>query len=190
VTAPDDLRARLAQLAGDPLVKRCAALRPSSSQQAARRATLIALRATAQRIQHATEHARLLERELNQHVRALAPALLKETGIATICAAQILVSWSHPGRIHSAAAFAQLAGTAPIPASSGQIVRYRLNRGGDRALNRALHTIVVCRRQTHPPTRAYVARRLAEGKTMAEITRCLKRYLARNLYRQLQTMPT
>src|SRR5205085_10517500 len=87
-------------------------------------------------------------------------------------------------------AFARLAGAAPIPASSGKTIRYRLDRGGDRQLNRALHTIILSRRRTDNETKAYIARRLGEGKTQREATRCLKRYLARSLYRTLETMPT
>ena len=97
-----------------------------------------------------------------------------------------MLSWSHHGRISSEAAFARLAGAAPIPASSGQTIRYRLDRSGDRKLNRALHMILVTRKRTHPATIAYIERRLQEGKTRREANRCLKRYLARNLYRLLE----
>src|SRR5207244_5083747 len=96
---------------------------------------------------------------------------------------------SHPGRFRSEAAFASLAGAAPIPASSGQTVRHRLNRSGDRQLNRALHTIVLSRLAHHPETRRYAARRTAEGKTPREIKRCLKRHLARHFFRLLETSP-
>ena len=97
---------------------------------------------------------------------------------------------AHQGRIRSEAAFARLAGAAPIPASSGQTVRYRLDRAGDRKLNRALHMILVTRKRTHPATIAYIERRPQEGKTRREANRCLKRYLARNLYRLLEHPPT
>jgi transposase len=90
------------------------------------------------------------------------------------------------GRIRSEAAFARLAGVAPIPASSGQTIRYRLDRSGDRQLNRALHQILITRRRIHQPTIAYIQRRISEGKTRREANRCLKRYLARNLYRLLE----
>jgi transposase len=95
------------------------------------------------------------------------------------------VSFSHPGRCRNEAAFAALGGTSPLPASSGQIIRHRLNRGGDRALNRAIHAIALTRIRSCPRTRAYITRRTAEGKTPREIRRCLKRYIARELYRQL-----
>jgi hypothetical protein len=99
----------------------------------------------------------------------------------------VLCAWSHPGRIHSEAAFAKLAGVAPIPANSGQgTTRYRLNHHGDRNLNTALHTVVQIRIQYQQPTRDYIARRTAEGKTSREIKRCLARYVARDLYRLLE----
>jgi transposase len=118
-------------------------------------------------------------------VEDIAPGLTSRPGVGPVCAAQAIVSFSHPGRCHSEAAFAALGGTSPIPASSGQTVRHRLNRGGDRDLNRAIHTIALCRIRSCPRTRAYTARRTAEGKTPREIRRCLKRYIARELYRQL-----
>jgi transposase len=118
-------------------------------------------------------------------VEDIAPGLTSRFGIGPVSAAQAIVSFSHPGRCRSEAAFAALGGTSPIPASSGQTVRHRLNRGGDRALNRAIHAIALVRMRSCPRTRAYVARRTAEGKTTREIRRCLKRYIARELYRQL-----
>jgi transposase len=121
-----------------------------------------------------------------QHVRALAPDLLDEPGVGPIAAAQLIVTWSHPGRVRSEACFARLAGVAPLPASSGQTIRHRLSRGGDRQLNRALHTVILHRRQHDPATRDYIARRITEGKTGREATRILKRYLARHLYRVMQ----
>jgi transposase len=119
----------------------------------------------------------------------LAPQLLDQAGVGPIVAAQLLIAWSHPGRVRSEAAFARLAGVAPIPASSGQTVRHRLSRGGDRQLNRALHTVALHRRQHDPTTKAYIARRLAEGKSSRDAVRLLKRYLARHLYRLLQQEP-
>jgi transposase len=104
-------------------------------------------------------------------------------------AAQLLVAWSHRGRLHSEAAFARLAGVAPLEASSGQTVRHRLNRTGDRAVNRALHMAVLSRLAHDPRTQAYQARRLGEGKSKAEIRRCLKRHLARHLFRVMQALP-
>jgi len=115
----------------------------------------------------------------------IAPGLTSRYGIGPVSAAQAIVSFSHPGRCRSEAAFAALGGTSPIPASSGKTIRHRLNRGGDRALNRAIHAIALVRMRSCPRTQAYVARRTAEGKTTREIRRCLKRYIARELYRQL-----
>ena len=116
-----------------------------------------------------------------------AATLLDQPGIGPVTAAVALTSWSHLGRIRSEAAFASLAGTNPIPASSGNTVRHRINHGGDRRLNRALHMAIVTRMRTDPRTRAYVQRRTAEGRTLREIRRCLKRYLARENYRHLNT---
>ena len=114
-----------------------------------------------------------------------APELLELQGVGAVTAAIVLTAWSHPGRIRSEAAFAQIAGTAPIPASSGNTIRHRLNRGGDRQLNRAMNTIVLTRMRTDPDTRTYIERRLAEGKTTKEIRRCLKRYATRQIFRSL-----
>lgn len=100
-------------------------------------------------------------------------------------AGTILLAWSHPGRVRSEAAFAALAGTSPIPASSGNTIRYRLNRGGDRQLNRVLTTIVLVRMRHDQTTRNYLARRRAEGRTTKEIMRILKRYIARQVFRLL-----
>ena len=124
--------------------------------------------------------------QLTAIVTDRAPELLAMPGVAAIPAAVVLCVWSHPGRVRSEAAMAQIAGTCPIPASSGNTVRHRLNRGGDRRLNWALNTVVLTRMRTDPATRDYVARRTAEGKTSREIKRCLTRYVARDLYRLLE----
>lgn len=114
-----------------------------------------------------------------------ARVLLDQTGIGPVTAAIVLTAWSHPGRLRNEAAFASLAGVSPIPASSGNTVRYRLNRGGDRRLNQALHMAAITRMAYDPTTRAYVERRLAEGRTKREIRRSIKRYLARKIHRIL-----
>ncbi|HEX3542474.1 MAG TPA: transposase [Acidimicrobiales bacterium] len=122
-------------------------------------------------------------------VEVLAPGVVAaEPGLGALSLAQVLLSWSHAGRIRSEAAFAMLSGTAPIPVSSGRTDRYRLNRLGDRQLNRALHMVAVTRMRSHPPTLAYVERRRAEGRTDKEIRRCVKRYLARHLFRTLNRL--
>ncbi|TCN53375.1 transposase [Rhodococcus sp. SMB37] len=124
-------------------------------------------------------------KSLDAAVKTTAPELSALKGVGAVVAASVLIAWSHAGRVRSEAAFAALAGTCPIPASSGNTVRHRLNRGGDRRLNRALTTIVIVRMRTDSDTRAYVARRRAEGRTTKEIMRCLKRYVTRQLFRTL-----
>jgi transposase len=186
VTAPDGLREQLRGLPVRRLVVCCSRLRRSSSAPPDELATRQVLRSLARRIEAATAEAAELEREILSHVRALAPQLLDEPGVGPIVAAQVIVAWSHQGRVRSEAAFARLAGVAPIPASSGQTVRHRLSRGGDRQLNRAIHTVILHRRQHDPATKAYIARRVAKGKSRRDATRLLKRYLARHLYRLLQ----
>ncbi len=120
-------------------------------------------------------------------VRRLAPGLLDTRGLGPVTAAQVLCSYSHKGRVRSAAAFAALAGTTPIPASSGNVTRHRLNRFGDRALNNAIHTVALVRIQRDDRTKAYVQKRTADGQSTREIRRSLKRYIARSLFKQLET---
>ena len=186
VTAPEQLREELRRLPVTALIRRCSRFRRSHSRSADELAIVLALRSLARRIEAATEEANELEHEILGHIRALASQLLDESGVGPIVAAQLIVSWSHRDRVRSEAAFARLAGVAPLPASSGQTIRHRLSRGGDRQLNRALHTVILHRRQHDPTTRDYIARRLADGKTTREATRILKRYLARHLYRVMQ----
>jgi len=186
VTAPDRLRDELRGLPVGRLLARCSRLRRSAAAPADELAVRIVLCTLARRIEAATAEAAELEREILAHIRALAPQLLDEPGVGPIVAAQLIVAWSHSGRLRSEACFARLAGVAPIPASSGQTVRHRLSRGGDRQLNRALHTVILHRRQHDSATRDYIARRVAEGKSTRDAVRLLKRYLARHLYRLLQ----
>lgn len=137
-----------------------------------------------------TESGVVLERnevQLAALVKTMAPSLLDLPGLGPVTAAQVLCSYSHKGRVHSAAAFAALAGTTPIPASSGNVTRHRLNRFGDRALNGAIHTVALSRMLHDDITKAYVAKRTANGQSMREIRRSLKRYIARSLYKQLET---
>jgi len=186
VTAPAPLRERLRQLPRERRARECAALTcPEAADRQTRilHQTLIRL---GQRIAALAETAADLEAQITEIVEEMAPGLVAaEAGLGALSAAQILLSWSHAGRIHSEAAFAMLPGTAPVPVSSGRTGRHRLNRLGDRQLNRALHIIAVTRMRCHPQTLAYVQRRRAEGKTDREIRRCIKRYLARHLYRTL-----
>ncbi|OAV62984.1 IS110 family RNA-guided transposase [Enteractinococcus helveticum] len=132
------------------------------------------------------EHLATNEQQLDELVRiSEAAPLLEEKGFQAISAAKCLAAWSHHGRISTEAEFASLAGVNPIPASSGNTVRYRLNRGGDRALNSALHMVTVSKMTHDAETRAYVEKRQAEHKTNREIRRCLKRYIARRVFRIL-----
>ena len=189
ITTPEPLRSELRPLTRARLLQRLAATRPHGRHDSELRGSLLALRSIARRVQQLTVEERELAREIEALTQALAPQLLDQPGVGPHAAAQLVLSWSHRGRIHSEAAFARLAGAAPTPASSGQTIRYRLDRSGDRKLNRALHMILVTRKRTHPPTIAYIERRLTEGKTRREANRCLKRYLARNLYRLLEHPP-
>ena len=186
VTAPAPLREQLRPLPRERRAKACAALTcpPGAGRQTqVLHQTLIHL---GQRIATLTEAAAELEEQITEIVESMAPGLVAaEYGLGYLSAAQILLSFSHPGRIRSEQAFAMLSGTAPVPVSSGRTDRHRLNRPGDRQLNRAIHTIAVTRMRCHPDTRAYAERRRAEGKTDREIRRCIKRYLARHLYRTL-----
>jgi len=186
VTTPEPLRSELRPLTRAPLLRRLAATRPERRQDPQLRGALLALRSVARRVLQLASEERELAREIETLTRKLAPQLLDQPGVGPLAAAQLVLSWSHKGRISSEAAFARLAGCAPIPASSGQTIRYRLDRSGDRKLNRALHMILVTRRRTHPPTIAYIERRIQEGKSRREATRCLKRYLARTLFRLLE----
>jgi transposase len=189
VTTREPLRSELRPLTRARLLSRLTEARPDRRHDPELRGTQLALKAVARRIQRLTEEERELAREIEKLTRALAPQLLDEPGIGPLLAAQVVLSWSHHGRVVSEAAFARLAGAAPIPASSSQTTRHRLDRSGDRKLNRTLHQIIVTRRRAHPPTIAYIERRIQEGKTRREATRCLKRYLARNLYRLLEHPP-
>src|ERR1700683_1952692 len=124
---------------------------------------------------------------LDTLARELAPAILTKPGVGPICAAK-LISFN-PARFKSEAAFARANGTAPQPASSGKTVRHRLSRGGDRQINTAIYTIALSRSVHHPPSRAYIQRRINEGKTKQEAMRSLKRYLSRDLYNKLSNTP-
>ena len=189
ITTPEPLRSELRPLTRARRLKRLADSRPGGRHDPELRGSLLALRSIARRVLQLTAEERELAREIEALTRKLAPRLLDQPGVGPHAAAQLVLSWSHQGRIHSEAAFARLAGAAPIPASSGQTIRYRLDRSGDRKLNRALHMILVTRKRTHPATIAYIERRLAEGKTRREAHRCLKRYLTRSPYRQLEHGP-
>jgi transposase len=190
ITAPEVVRARFRGQTTRQMLTTAARLRPHLHTGAVEVFTALSvLRALARRVAALTTEAGEHERAITAIVRTWRPDLLTLPGVGPINAATVLTAWSHPGRCRSDAAFAMLAGAAPIPASSGKTVRYRLNRSGDRQLNRALHSIALSRLRYHAPTRAYAERRRAQAKTDREIHRCLKRYIARQLYRQLESGP-
>lgn len=168
IAAPEPIRARFRDQKLPVMVTTAAALRAHASWDAEATTTVTVLRSLARRTRDLTREAAAHERAIRDIVRAWRPDLLEQIGVGPIVAATVLCAWSHPGRIHSEAAFAMLAGAAPIPANSGQTTtRYRLNRHGDRQLNRALHTITLSRQRYHQATRDYTARRTSEGKTPA-----------------------
>ncbi|MET8212957.1 IS110 family transposase [Streptomyces sp. NPDC005373] len=186
VSAPDVLRVELRGLKSKDQVAYCAKLRARPTQDVEHRMTVHALRSAALRVEALRAEAKELESEILTLVREVAPALLAQQGVGPITAAQVLVSWSHAGRFRSEAAFAAFAGVAPIQASSGLTNRHRINRSGDRQLNRALHTITLVRMRLDPTTRTYVARRISEGKTARDAQRCLKRAICRQLFKILE----
>ena len=189
VAAPDVLRERLRARSTRQLVAACARLRVHAGWDVETSSTAATLRSLARRIRELTSEAADHRQAILALVRAWRPDLLARAGVGPIVAATVLCAWSHPGRCRSDAAFAMLGGAAPIPASSGQTIRVRLNRSGDRQLNQALDTVVLTRLRTDPATRADAQRRRAQGKTNREIKRCLVRYVARQLYRLLETQP-
>ena len=190
VAAPEMIRARFRGITTTVTVATAARLRMSPSWDLETRTYAETIRDLARRAQAMNAEAAAHEKAMLDIVRAWRPDLLDQLGIGAIVAATILCAWSHPGRCRNDAAFAMLAGVAPIPASSGLTTRHRLNRYGDRQLNRALHTIVLSRLRYDPTTRAYAERRTTDGKTPREIKRCLKRYIARDLYKLLENPPS
>jgi transposase len=189
ITAPQELRDQLSDrktLRGKVTI--CARFRPSGRKlRSPSQAAKFALRSTAQRIQALDQEITALDRELEQLVATAAPRTIQLLGISTGHAGQLLVTaGQNIKRLRGESSFSMLCGASPIPASSGKTTRHRLNHGGDRQANRALHLIAVCRLRYCQRTRAYVQRRTAEGKTQREIMRCLKRYIAREVFNSLQ----
>jgi transposase len=186
VTAPAGLRERLAGLGAEPLTSACACLRPADDLADPEQSVKLALRSLARRYQSLTTEIEDLQLQLKNLITRARPDLLSIHGVGVETAAQILITCGdNPDRLTSESAFAALCGVAPIPASSGKTTRHRLSRGGDRQANRALHMIALTRMAGCPRTRAYVDRRTADGKSTAEIRRCLKRYIARELFKAL-----
>jgi transposase len=161
-------------------------MRPSQDLDDVETATKFALRSVARRHQALSEEIAELDARLDRLVAEAAPELISLPAIATDHAATLLLTvGDNPERLGSEASFASLCGVSPVEASSGKVVRHRLNRGGNRDANRSLHLICVVRMRVDERTRRYVARRTAEGKSKQEIMRCLKRYIAREVYRIL-----
>ena len=186
VTAPEQLRRRLHGLSTKELVRVAARFRLGDDPRDVPTATKFALRSVARRYQALSEEIDELESHLDRLVGQVAPELISLPGIGTDSAATLLiVAGDNPERLRSEASFASLCGVSPIEASSGKVVRHRLNRGGNREANRALYMICLARMRRDRRTQEYVARRTQEGKSKREIIRCLKRYIAREVYRVL-----
>jgi transposase len=186
VTAPEDLRARLAPLPRRELLATCAAFRIRTDDDTLSAVIRLALRELAQRVLHLDQQLKHVTIRLQRITKAVAPDLVAIKAVGPEVASTLLMTaGDNPDRLHTESAFAALCGSNPIPASSGKTNRHRLNRGGDRQANAALWRIVFVRLGCDERTRDYVARRTAEGKSKAEIMRCLKRYVAREVYAAL-----
>ena len=188
VTAPQNLREQLRGRSATMLVREAAALRPGPLEDPTAAAKL-ALGTLARRHQALSAEITTLDTELDRLTAKAAPRLVALFGIGPDSAGALLVAaGDNPDRLRSDAAFSMLCGSSPIQASSGKTIRHRLNRGGDRQANAALHRIVVVRLRWHQPTKDYMARRLTQGKSKNEIIRCLKRYVAREVFAVLNQM--
>ena len=187
-TAPEPIRVRFKDRPQIGLVKEAAAMRPNPASDPVTYTTNLMIRNLARRIRALTREVKEIDGMLRDLVELTAPDLLEVYGVGPDGAATLLVTaGDNPERIRSERSWAHLCGVTPIPASSGKTIRHRLNRGGDRHANSALHRIVLTRMSNHPETRAYVARRRAEGLNSFEIMRCLKRYVARQVFKHLPT---
>jgi transposase len=184
VCAPDGLRETLRRMTRMQLVRTLAAWRPDlTAYRDVEAAYRIGLKSLARRYLELHDEIADLDVMVGAIVDELAPDLVARNSIGRTGAAQLLLTaGDNPERLRSEAGFAALCGVSPVPASSGRTVRHRLNRGGDRAANSALHIIAIGRLRTDPRTKAYVARRIAEGHSKLEAIRCLKRYIARGVY--------
>jgi transposase len=183
VTAPEQVRAEYRDLTTSRLITRLTGSRARVGDDEVASRTRTALKRLAGRYQQLDEEITGHDTALVQLVDTINPGLVQTHGIKTVTAAQLLVTaGDNPDRLRSEAAFAMLCGVAPLPASSGKTTRHRLNRGGDRAANSALHKIAIARLATDPDTRAYAGRLTAAGKTKKDILRCLKRAIARQVF--------
>jgi transposase len=186
LTGPDELRSRFAGHRAAALAEAITALRPRPGD-AADYAVRIALRELGRRVEFLDAQIERLDELIVPLVTVRAPDLLSLYGVGPDTAALLLIAaGDHPERLRSEAAWAHMCAVAPIPASSGKTRRHRLNRGGNREANHALWRIVITRMSAHPATRAYVERRTEEGLSRKEIIRCLKRYVAREVYPHLR----
>ncbi len=186
VTAPTELREQLATLPTTALIRQAATLEPGTLATPTA-ATMLAVGGLARRYQHLDAEIGLLTGKLDQLTAKTAPKLRALLGVGPDSAAALLIcAGDNPSRLRSEAALAALCGSSPVEASSGKTRRHRLNRGGDRQANAALHRIVIVRLRWHQPTRDYLARRTTQGKTKKEIIRCLKRYVAREVFAALR----
>jgi transposase len=184
--APEPIRVRFKDRYQRGLVTEAARMRPRKGSDPVTFTTNMVIRDLARRIQRLTAEMRTIDQALVELIVATAPSLLELYGVGPDTAASLLVAaGDNPARLRSERCWAHLCGVTPIPASSGKTIRYRLNRGGDRQANSALHRIVLTRMSSHTETRAYVARRRSEGLNTAEIMRCLKRYVARHVFKHL-----
>ncbi|MDX6262752.1 MAG: transposase [Kribbellaceae bacterium] len=193
ITAPEPLRDQLRSLTTTQLIATCTGLRPDTSHiDHPAQAAKLALRSLARRHEHLSEEITDLDAFITPLIAAIKPDLLDLNGVGPDVAGQLLVTaGENTDRLHSEAAFAMLCGVAPIPASSGQTHRHRLNRGGDRQANAAIYRIVLCRLRHDTRTQAYMNRRTTEGLSKKDIIRCLKRIIAREIYYVLrQSEPT
>lgn len=186
-TAPVALRERIGEGTGKQLERRILSMRARPNASLEERVAFSVMRDLATHSRTLGADAKRYQCELAELIRTLDETLLDERGIGPISAAKLLAF--DPSRFTSEGAFARCNGTAPIPASSGKTVRYRLNRGGDRQANNAIHTIAIIRAKHDPETRAYLDRRVREGKTKREALRSLKRHISRELYQRLNAIP-
>jgi transposase len=186
VAAPDTLRARYRGLTSAALMAALEKSRPAGTMSEPSNATAVVLKRLAVRYRQLHQELALIDAELDALITIHAPMLRDLHGVGTDVASQLLVTvGDNPGRIGTEAQFAALVGVAPIPASSGKTIRHRLSRGGDRQANKAIHHVALVRMMSDTRTKTYVARRRQEGKSTKEIMRCLKRYIAREIYDQL-----
>lgn len=185
-TAPERLKASLRELPTKHLARKASRLRRTAGSGDPASATRFALRSVARRHRALSEEISELEARIESVANEAAPELAALDGVGPDTAATLLVAaGDNPERLKSEASFAHLCGAAPVPASSGKVIRHRLNPGGNRDANRALHVVALNRMRRDPRTQEYVARRVAEGKSKREAMRCLKRYIARETYRAI-----